>query len=111
MINGMCAICHDKQNDMRARKLEKIREILYDVDNRINGRIKRFNWGYGQKCRYGMPCPELQRTANRETMLIREIEPKLNNVLLGTDVRLKRMLLEQLRGDFPSVYVEVERTL
>ena len=106
------AMCRDKGNGIKTRKLETILSRLksYGIKPETGKRIP-FTWDIYEKCRYGITCPDLKQTESRNIILTREIDKYLIPLAESKDIRKMQEILQLLRGDFPSAYNYVNQMI
>ena len=109
MNNQMCAVCRENPADPIKSRIKRISDILRRVEPTRDNR-QSFNWDLNVKCKYGLKCFDAEKTISSIKRTINEIDAKL--VTVATDPEEERtyhQVLQLLRGQFPSVYNQLER--
>lgn len=105
-------ICHftaDKVN--RLRKIKQQLEIeLRNNSQRINN-IKHYNWGPEDKCKYGIQCSKTIQARNDYNRLTNNIDELMTAYIEQNQYDRYHVILNLLRGYFPTVYNQFERDI
>lgn len=109
MKHKICMFCHNNKTEQKKRKLNTIRQLI--IRHRVKPSSERyyFVWGAATRCEYGIPCSKLDIANSSINNLCREIEPYLISIARIGKEDLYYQILNLLRGDFPSVYKEMEK--
>ena len=102
-------ICH--YNSDKVERLKRLKQVLEretnyrENQNRLKQiRVKQFNFGSNDKCKYGLSCNKVSLANNAFNRLKREVEELMTLYIELKNYERYYSILELLRGHFPTAY-------
>ena len=110
--NPACMICKQKQDSVKLNKLKNLQRMLKGKKINIQPnkicRAKLRWYIQPSRCKYGLQCDVLRATDIYCQEIIDVITPLLVGVAEKDDESLYHMVMQQLRGNFPKIYKQME---
>lgn len=107
---AMCMICHTKNNTSKLNKLKQIKHVIDMAHVQpTEDRFHPFMWDVDIRCDYGISCSKLNSTNHTAQHLAYDIGKYLITIAKNDDAKLYHQILQYLRGDFSTVYIQFER--
>ncbi|ADL35994.1 hypothetical protein bpr_II054 (plasmid) [Butyrivibrio proteoclasticus B316] len=107
MYGSPCFICHNKGDQMKLMKLQRLKEMCEDSDAEKcdirKSHINSFTWGIHSHCRFGLSCPELESFDSSCRRIAEDIEERLIQIAMCGSDKEYHDIHDMLRGDFSAV--------
>ena len=107
---ALCMMCHKKNDTSLINKLQRLQtEIQRAKIEPHKTSNYTFMWGINPHCSYGIQCNNLDNIKHKANHIARQLEPYLISIALSDNEQMYHIVLQYLRGDFPSVYHTIEK--
>ena len=115
-----CWTCHAQTDYYLLNKLNEMERVTesvrarYDISAHVHPSGERIAWNVNKKCHYGMECPEIKRFNLICNSIVARISPFVAFIAGHADddgclMDAYNEILSLCRGDFTSVYTQMER--
>lgn len=106
--NTPCIICRQKNNFPKENRLNQILSIIRMNQLAPADKYDRLTWSLHVSCRYGLSCSLLNQKEMNCKRMAQQIDVYMPNII-ASDARIYYDILSLMQGEFPNIYVYMER--